>query len=67
MFLIKMDRLRDLRLEGEASRTIPPNQRLKDAFEFLDFSEALYQAGKENVGDSKDEAWGNASMCIQIF
>ena len=48
--------MRDLRLEGEAARIIPPDQRLKTAFEFLDFSEALYQAGKESVGDGEDEA-----------
>jgi hypothetical protein len=48
--------LKDLRLEGEAAKTIPPDQRLKTAFEFLEFSEALYQAGKESVGDRKDEA-----------
>ncbi|GAG67754.1 unnamed protein product [marine sediment metagenome] len=42
---IKEDHLRDLRLEGEAARTIPPEQRLKNAFEPLELCEALYEAG----------------------
>lgn len=56
IFSFREDRLKDLRLEGEIAKLIPPEQRLKTAFEFLDFSEALYQAGKESIGDRKDEA-----------
>lgn len=55
MFSFRDDRLRDLRLEGETARKIPPNQRLKIAFEFLEFTEALYEAGCKSVGDCSDE------------
>ncbi|MHA1995821.1 MAG: hypothetical protein ACW97Z_14835 [Candidatus Hodarchaeales archaeon] len=55
IFSFREDRLRDLRLEGEATRKIPPDQRLRIAFEFLEFSEALHEAGSRSVGDSYDE------------
>ena len=47
--------MKDLRLEGEIAKSIPPDQRLKTAFEFLEFSEALYQAGIRSVGDIEDQ------------
>ncbi|MHA1948012.1 MAG: hypothetical protein ACXAC6_02905 [Candidatus Hodarchaeales archaeon] len=47
IFSFRKDRLRDLRQEGEAARKIPPDQRLKTAFEFLEFTEDLHRAGNK--------------------
>jgi hypothetical protein len=55
MFSFSENRLNDLRLEGKNSRTVPPEQRLKLAFEFLKFSEELFSANNTSEGDINSE------------
>ena len=47
--------MKDLRQEGEATKKISPEQRSKTAFEFIEFSETLYEAGKKSQGDGLTE------------
>jgi hypothetical protein len=47
--------LKDLLKEGEAAKKISPEQRLKTVFEFIEFSDALYKAGKKSEGDELAE------------
>jgi len=55
IFSFRKDRLKDLRQEGEITKGVPPDQRLRIAFEFLEFSESLYKAGNKNKGEVFDE------------
>ncbi len=55
IFSIKKDRLKDLLQEGEATKTLSPEERLKAAFEFIEFSKALYEAGTKKLGDDLTE------------
>ena len=47
--------MKDLLKEGEAAKKISPEQRLSTVFEFIEFSEALYEAGKKSQGDETAE------------
>ena len=55
MFSFSENRLNDLRLEGKNARKVPPDQRLKIAFEFLEFSEELFNAINTSEGDISTE------------
>ncbi len=55
MFSFSENRLNDLRLEGKNTRAVPPDQRLKLAFEFLEFSEELFNANNPSEGEISSE------------